>query len=532
MKTKILIATIIISNLSFSQWSTSTVAESALYVCPGFIQSALTYDDGSSVIFGGLNESQYMQKLDPEGKKIWNSPIQIYNIPGLNFLNAGGIDDGQGGWFVQWGDHRNAEYGEWGAFNNAVYMQHIDKNGNLLWQSEGIKLADVAGGIKGGSTVNDGVGGCVIQMYESDFLRNGAAMRDRTWFMRYNKNGKKLWEYPLDTSTVEHSIQPSGVYRIGKNIFLNRKDGWYITDTNGVTFQKTSLVPTVVEGDTAGFNVSVVVGSSDSTGTSTVSFRVIRFDKNLDSLWSQEFQIQQDRGSMSPFYNEFLPDRKGGLFIAWPSFKDNPNLGFRLYRVTSSVVQFKTNELKVYVENGYGFGFNGVGEYGVYTPNDGKAYKVDTTGTLLWSSNFTVISDPSEAYFQYPFSDNNGGAIVTYWTTLGGIYAQHTGRKGTVGVITKVPLNENIPLQFELSQNYPNPFNPTTTIRFTIQNASFTTLKIYDVIGRELKTLINDKLEQGKYEIKWDGSEYASGIYFYSIKSGERMQTKKMLLVK
>jgi hypothetical protein len=52
MKTKIIIATIIISNLSFSQWSTSTVAESALYVCPGFTQSALTYDDGSSVIFG------------------------------------------------------------------------------------------------------------------------------------------------------------------------------------------------------------------------------------------------------------------------------------------------------------------------------------------------------------------------------------------------------------------------------------------------------------------------------------------------
>ncbi len=234
---------------------------------------------------------------------------------------------------------------------------------------------------------------------------------------------------------------------------------------------------------------------------------------------------------MGSFYNQFLPDRKGGLFIAWPSFKDDPNTGFRLYRVTSSGVQFKTNELKVYVNNGIGWGFNGVGEYGIYTL-DGKAYKVDTTGTLLWPLNFTVISDPSEAYFQYPFSDNNGGAIVTYWTTLGGIYAQHTGRKGKVGVITKVPVNENIPLKFELSQNFPNPFNPTTTIQFTVNSNQIIILKIFDVLGRELATLVNEKLDSGKYEVNWDGTRYSSGIYFYSIKAGNWMQTRKMLMIK
>jgi hypothetical protein len=471
-----------------------------------------------------------MQKLNPEGKKIWDSPIQIYNIPGLNFLNAGGIDDGQDGWFVQWGDHRNAEYGEWGAFNNAVYMQHIDKNGNLLWQSEGIKLADVAGGIKGGYYVNDGVGGCIIQMYESDFLRSGAAMRDRTWFVRYNKNGEKLWEYPLDTSTVEHSIQPSGVYRIGKNIFLYRKDGWYRTDTTGSVFQKTSLVPTVVEGDSTYFILRGLSGSVDSLGQGTATFRVARYGKDLDSLWSQEFTIKYKEGSNMAFSNSYLSDRKGGLFFFNPSLNDSAKRGVRIYRITKSSVQFIDNEVKVYLTKS-GFGFNGFGEAGVYSSN-GKAFKFDSIGASLWPTDFTIISDPSEAYFQQAYSDNNGGAIITYWTTLGGIYAQHTGRKGKVGLLTKVPVNENVPLQFELSQNYPNPFNPTTTIQFTVNSDRLVTLKVFDVLGREIQTLVNEKLEQGKYEVRWDGKSYSSGIFFYSIKSDEKMQTKKMLLVK
>jgi hypothetical protein len=499
-------------------------------VCPGFTQYALTYDDGSSIIFGGLNETQYMQRLDPEGKKVWSSPIQIYNVPGLNFLNAGGIDDGQGGWFVQWGDHRNAEYGEWGAFNNAVYMQHIDKNGSLLWQSEGIKLAEVAGGIKGGYYVNDGVGGCIIQMYESDFLRNGAAMRDHTWFVRYNKNGEKLWEYPLDTSTVEHSIQPSGVYRIGKNIFLSRKDGWYTTDTTGLTFQKTSLTPTFVEADTAFFILRGLGSTTDSLGGRSAIYRVARYSENLDSLWFQEFIINSREGTNMSFVNGYLSDRMGGLYFFNPTLNDSGKRGVRIYRVTKSSVQFIDNEVKVYLTNA-GFGFSGFGEAGVYSSN-GKAYKFDSTGASLWPPDFIIIGDPSEAYFQQAYSDNNGGAIVTYWTTLGGIYAQHTGRKGKVGVITKVPVNENIPLQFELSQNYPNPFNPTTTIQFTVNSDQLVTLRVFDVLGREIQTLVNEKLEEGKYEVKWDGKSFSSGIYFYSIKSDERMLTKKMLLVK
>ena len=94
-----------------------------------------------------------------------------------------------------------------------------------------------------------------------------------------------------------------------------------------------------------------------------------------------------------------------------------------------------------------------------------------------------------------------------------------------------------LPLRFELYQNYPNPFNPTTTIKFKLPESGFTTLKIYDLFGKEVTTLINDKLDAGTYEVKFSTNDLkdkslASGIYFYQLKSGKYSEMKKMILLK
>ena len=89
-----------------------------------------------------------------------------------------------------------------------------------------------------------------------------------------------------------------------------------------------------------------------------------------------------------------------------------------------------------------------------------------------------------------------------------------------------------IPNIFELSQNYPNPFNPETIISFSVPGKSFVTLKIYDVLGREVAELVNDYKEIGNYKVKLDGSKLASGIYFYKLTAGINNSVKKMLLVK
>ena len=86
--------------------------------------------------------------------------------------------------------------------------------------------------------------------------------------------------------------------------------------------------------------------------------------------------------------------------------------------------------------------------------------------------------------------------------------------------------------EFKLFQNYPNPFNPTTTIRFTISDVRFTTLKLYDVLGNEIKALVNEEKSTGNYEVKFDASSLPSGIYFYQLRAGSFVETKKMILLK
>ncbi len=88
------------------------------------------------------------------------------------------------------------------------------------------------------------------------------------------------------------------------------------------------------------------------------------------------------------------------------------------------------------------------------------------------------------------------------------------------------------PKTYELSQNYPNPFNPSTTIEFTVPKDAAVTLKIYDVLGKEVATLVNEQKPTGTYIVNWNASNFSSGLYFYKLTAGEFNQTKKMFLVK
>ncbi len=89
-----------------------------------------------------------------------------------------------------------------------------------------------------------------------------------------------------------------------------------------------------------------------------------------------------------------------------------------------------------------------------------------------------------------------------------------------------------IPGGFTLHQNYPNPFNPVTTLRFTIHGTGFTSLKVFDILGKEVSTLVNEELAEGTYQTTFNADNLTSGVYFYRLKSGSYMQTKSMILMK
>lgn len=116
-------------------------------------------------------------------------------------------------------------------------------------------------------------------------------------------------------------------------------------------------------------------------------------------------------------------------------------------------------------------------------------------------------------------SNHNNGAISGATWVISGVLPVEE----TIG---------NIPEEFSLEQNYPNPFNPSTTIQFRIPNASFVNLKVYDILGREVATLVNEEKPVGSYDVNFNASQLSSGIYFYKLRAGNFVETKKMILIR
>jgi hypothetical protein len=101
-----------------------------------------------------------------------------------------------------------------------------------------------------------------------------------------------------------------------------------------------------------------------------------------------------------------------------------------------------------------------------------------------------------------------------------------------VKLSTGIVDNNNYPSDFRLLQNYPNPFNPTTTIHYSIPQSAAITLKIYDIDGKEINTLVNEIQQPGEHGIVWSSEGYPSGVYMYRIAAGNYTETKKMVLLK
>jgi Secretion system C-terminal sorting domain len=106
--------------------------------------------------------------------------------------------------------------------------------------------------------------------------------------------------------------------------------------------------------------------------------------------------------------------------------------------------------------------------------------------------------------------------------------------EGKIKMIGKITgdVQYQIPTTYELSQNFPNPFNPSTTINYQLPQTGHVTLKIYDILGKEIATVINEQKNPGKYAVHFDASRLASGVYIYQIRVNDYLSSKKMMLLK
>jgi hypothetical protein len=113
-----------------------------------------------------------------------------------------------------------------------------------------------------------------------------------------------------------------------------------------------------------------------------------------------------------------------------------------------------------------------------------------------------------------------------------GTYQNRVYRRPLSDVISIQNISTEIPSKYSLGQNYPNPFNPMCNVQFTMCNEGKVKLIVYDIMGRDVQTLVNEKLNAGTYEVKFDGSGLPSGVYFYKLITEGFTETKKMLLIK
>lgn len=241
----------------------------------------------------------------------------------------------------------------------------------------------------------------------------------------------------------------------------------------------------------------------------------IDFDK-VDNGWSKrlylldtlKFQIMQQGYSSTPEYTY--------------TFSDAERLaGYQIYSLNMDLNNDSHPEF--YILSYYGI-----------SANYRQAFKIFdiTTGSTIFEKN------DANFYYIYPVlwdMDNNGTTeclVTKYEYPLYANFSYEVYNSGLVGID-----NPSAPTKFELKQNFPNPFNPSTEINFSLEKNQPVALKIYDIKGELVRTLLNEMMSPGSHQIKWDGTNdqgmrQASGVYFYQLQSEANFNVKKMLMLK
>jgi len=196
--------------------------------------------------------------------------------------------------------------------------------------------------------------------------------------------------------------------------------------------------------------------------------------------------------------------------------------------------------MSVYSKNGIMIGYYNEAQFGS-SNNLIKAFMTDSSGNLGWGGSIITPGSMISQKIRLNVTQNSAGMSMLAWqdnrNDAGGIFAQNINLDGSFGLTGIIKINSNVPAHFSLSQNYPNPFNPNTKIKFDIPSVGngldrSVKLTVYDILGKEVTTLVNENLQPGSYEATWDALNFPSGVYFYKLSAGDYTETKKMLLVK
>ena len=340
--------------------------------------------------------------------------------------------------------------------------------------------------------------------------------------------------------------------KLSSVLFIDFNTGWAVgkrgkivkTTTGGLSwFQQSSGVQSWLN-DVSFANTStgIIVGSYDSS-------RVILRTTNGGSNWQQIYSTSASRLyaiKMINTLNAYTVGDSGSILytsnggINWVNQPSNVNSTLRDIVIKSTSILFccvvgKNGVILTSTNGGINWtnrSFNNINFYaadfgstdtGYVGGQFGRIYKTTNAG-INWFTQQTptdttknikdIFCITNQIVWAHSFGDK------LFYTQNGG---------GPVGI---QPISSEVPTGFSLEQNFPNPFNPITKIQFSVPKSSFIKLTIYDLTGRVMAILVNEQLKPGTYEIEWDASHRASGVYYYKLEADGFAETKKMVLLK
>jgi Secretion system C-terminal sorting domain len=256
---------------------------------------------------------------------------------------------------------------------------------------------------------------------------------------------------------------------------------------------------------------SLTIGYGDS-----INYSAMRIDQNgneseFSSTWSSSMGSIENSG-------KFIADStSGSIEIMVQDAESDLSKTTHLYITNEKQI---LSELRISPEN-VDVSEGEVVEFSVTSKNQ---FNFPMEYFFVWEAtggtidiNGLFIAGESDGIYQVSVSDSNNTIVAL----------------ATINILVGVELeSKTLPKNINLSQNYPNPFNPNTTINFSIPKKSFVSLKVYDVLGREIKELVSGEMKPGFYNIPFGSKELSSGIYFYKLEAGDFIETKKMILLK
>jgi len=438
----------------------------------GFLAAGYSYNSSTS------GSDIYLIKTDSNGELIWQ---KAYGGSGDDWANC--IQPTTDGGYIIAGGSDEPDVEE-----NDVYLIKIDAQGQLLWQ----RTYGGSGSEEANHIIQTSDGGYFMIGWTNSY----GAGQDDIYVLRVDSIGDSLWAktfggifYDKGFSAVETSdggfLTASGLGYFGYypiDTYLIR------LDANGDTLWTSSVggsysdaCSSIIKSFDSGY---LLAGWTMSFGAGQHDVFVINIDSLGQMLWYKAYG-----GAYSDVGRSINPTSDGGSIVT-----------------------------------GYTTSF-GAGSHDLYIiRND---YKGDT----LWTRTF---GGESSDYGWSAIQSADGGFVAAGWTNSFG-----AGSKDFLLVKFQSELTgmddgsvNMLPNDIRLHQNYPNPFNSSTLISYSVDQRQYVTLKIYELLGREIGTLVDGVKDPGLHEIRFDGTDLASGVYLYSLQVGDRMEIQKMILLK